>query len=79
MPILAPLGKFSGVGGALVVTAFQTASGLVNLLTPTAAVVMGALALGHVSYDQWFRYVWRLMLYFLVLVLLFLTVGAWLG
>ncbi len=79
VPILAPLGKFSGVGGALVVTAFQTASGLVNLLTPTAAVVMGALALGHVSYDQWFRYVWRLMLYFLVLVLLFLTVGAWLG
>lgn len=34
-------------------TAFQSASGLVNIITPTAAVVMGALALGHVPYDRW--------------------------
>jgi uncharacterized ion transporter superfamily protein YfcC len=76
IPILAPLGGFSGVGGALVVTAFQAASGLVNLITPTAAVVMGALALGHVGYDQWFRYVWKLLAYFLVMILLFLTAGV---
>jgi uncharacterized ion transporter superfamily protein YfcC len=78
VPILAPLGKFAGVGGALVVTAFQAASGLVNILTPTAAVVMGALALGHVSYDRWFRYVWKLILCFLLLALAFLAIGAWL-
>mgnify|MGYP000450086018 CR=1 FL=1 len=53
IPIVAPLGKFAGVGGDLVVTAFQSASGLVNIITPTAAVVMGALALGHVPYDRW--------------------------
>lgn len=76
IPILAPLGKFAGVGGDLVVTAFQAASGLVNILTPTAAVVMGALALGHVGYDRWFRYVWKLMLYFLLLTVAFLAFGA---
>ena len=79
IPIIAPLGKFAGVGGDLVVTAFQSASGLVNVITPTAAVVMGALALGHVPYDRWLKYVWKLLAYFLALTILFLVLGALLG
>lgn len=79
IPILAPLGKFAGVSGSLVVTAFQAASGLVNIITPTAAVVMGALALGHVGYDRWFRYVWKLIVYFLLLTAAFLILGTWMG
>lgn len=79
VPIIAPLGRFAGVGGDLVVTAFQSASGLVNLITPTAAVVMGALALGHVPYDRWIKYVWKLIAYFLLLTLGFLLLGVWLG
>ncbi|MDD3346534.1 YfcC family protein [Oscillibacter sp.] len=79
VPIMAPLGKFAGVGGDLVVTAFQSASGLVNIITPTAAVVMGALALGHVPYDRWVKYVWKLILYFLVLTMAFLVAGVLLG
>lgn len=34
MPILAPLADFAGVSRAMVVTAFQSASGVVNLITP---------------------------------------------
>ena len=79
VPVMAPLGRFAGVGGDLVVTAFQSASGLVNIITPTAAVVMGALALGHVPYDKWIRYVWKLILYFFLLTLVFLVVGVALG
>jgi uncharacterized ion transporter superfamily protein YfcC len=76
VPIMAPLGQFAGVGGDLVVTAFQSASGLVNLITPTAAVVMGALALGHVPYDRWVKYVWKLVLYFFLLTIVLLLIGA---
>ena len=79
IPIVAPLGRFAGVSGALVVTAFQSASGLVNIITPTAAVVMGALALGGVSYGAWVRYVWKLVVLFAVLTALFLAAGALLG
>ena len=79
VPVMAPLGKFAGVGGDLIVTAFQSASGLVNIITPTAAVVMGALALGHVPYDRWLKYVWKLIVYFLLLTILFLVIGAVLG
>jgi uncharacterized ion transporter superfamily protein YfcC len=55
MPILAPLADFAGVERAMVVTAFQSASGIVNLITPTSAVVMGGLALAKVRYDQYLR------------------------
>jgi len=79
VPVVAPLGRFAGVGGDLVVTAFQSASGLVNIITPTAAVVMGALALGHVPYDRWVKYVWKLVVYFLLLTIIFLTVGVLVG
>ena len=79
MPILAPLAKFAGVSGALVVTAFQSASGLVNLITPTAAVVMGALALGHVPYDRWLKFSWKLIAVFAALTILFLMAGVVLG
>ena len=79
IPIVAPLGRFAGVGGELVVTAFQSASGLVNIITPTAAVVMGALALGKVGYDQWFRFSWKLIVYFAALTVVFLAVGTVLG
>ena len=76
VPILAPLGEFAGIGGSLIVTAFQSASGLVNIVTPTAAVVMGGLALGDVPYDRWVRFVWKLVLIFFLLTVVFLAVSA---
>jgi len=65
-----------GVGGDVVVTAFQSACGLVNLVTPTAAVVMGALALGRIPYEKWLKFVWKLMLLFLLLTGLLLVLAA---
>ncbi len=41
MPIMAPLADFVGADRSLVVTSYQSASGLLNLVTPTSAVVMG--------------------------------------
>ena len=76
VPIMAPLGQFAGIGGELIVTAFQSASGLVNIVTPTAAVVMGGLALGDVPFDRWIRFVWKLILIFFALTIGFLAVSA---
>ena len=47
MPIMAPLASFAEVPAQLVVTAYQSANGLVNLVTPTSAVVMGGLAIAR--------------------------------
>ena len=76
MPIMAPLADFSGVGRELVITAFQSASGLINLITPTSAVVMGGLAIGRVPYDRWIRFSWKLLLLILLLSLALLAAGA---
>lgn len=76
IPIMAPLGQFADVSSALIITAFQSASGLVNLVTPTSAVVMGALVFGRIPYDKWLKYIWKLLLIFLVLTLLFLILGT---
>ena len=76
MPIMAPLGDFAGVSRAMVVTGFQSASGWVNLFTPTSAIVMGGLALGRVRYDQYLRFVAPLLAILLVLVCLFMLLGV---
>ena len=49
MPITAPLADFAGIGRELAVTAYQTAAGLMNRVTPTYGVVVSALAIGRVS------------------------------
>lgn len=76
MPILAPLADFADVSRAMVVTAFQSASGVINLITPTSAVVMGGLALAKVRYDQYLRFIAPLLLVLLVVCTGFIALGA---
>ena len=76
MPILAPLGDFASVSRDLVVTAYQSASGLVNLITPTSAVVIGGLAIGRVSFDRWLVFVWPLLLILTIFIMAALSVAT---
>jgi uncharacterized ion transporter superfamily protein YfcC len=76
MPILAPLAEFAGVSRSLVVTAFQSASGLVNLVTPTSAVIMGGLALSKVGYDKYLRFVWPFIAVVFVVICALLGIAA---
>ncbi len=78
IPLAVPMGNFAGVDSDLIITAFQSASGIINLITPTSAVVMGALAIARVPYDRWLKYVWKLVLLFIVLSVLFLIIGTFL-
>ncbi|QLY30552.1 YfcC family protein [Nocardia huaxiensis] len=79
MPIMAPLADFANVPRSLVVTAWQSASGWANLITPTTAVVTGGIALAKVRYDRYVRFVVPLMGILLVLTCAFVAAGAWLG
>jgi uncharacterized ion transporter superfamily protein YfcC len=74
MPIMAPLAGFAGVPEYLVVTAYQTGNGLINLITPTSAVVMGGLAIARIGYGTWLRFVWPMLLILAILSMLVLTV-----
>ncbi|EAR53952.1 putative membrane protein [Photobacterium sp. SKA34] len=76
MPIMAPLADFAGVGRDLVVTAYQSASGVVNLITPTSAVVMGGLAIARVPYIRWLKWVAPLLGLIILLTMIVLSIGA---
>jgi uncharacterized ion transporter superfamily protein YfcC len=77
MPIMAPLADFAGANRSLVVTAYQSAAGLLNLVTPTSAVVMGGLAIARVPYGKYLRFVWPLLVILSVLTVIVLAVGAY--
>jgi uncharacterized ion transporter superfamily protein YfcC len=76
MPITSPLAGFVGVSEALVVTAYQSASGIMNLFIPTSAVVMGGLAIARVPYGTYLRWVWPLLALLTGLVVVVLGITA---
>jgi uncharacterized ion transporter superfamily protein YfcC len=76
MPIMAPLADFLNVPASLVVTAYQSASGLMNLFIPTSAVVMGGLAIARVPYGAYLRWVWPLLAMLAGLTVVVLGLGA---
>jgi len=76
MPIMAPLADTAGVDRSLMVTAFQSASGLLNIVNPTFAVVMGGLALGRVRYDRWLRFALPLLIALFILYAIVLSIGT---
>jgi DNA-binding transcriptional LysR family regulator len=73
---MAPLALFAAVSGELVVTAYQFGSGLVALVTPTSAVVMGGLAIARVGYGTWLKFVWPLLAVLTVMCAVLLALGA---
>jgi uncharacterized ion transporter superfamily protein YfcC len=76
MPIMAPLAGFVDVPERLVVTAYQSANGLMNLFIPTSAVVMGGLAIARVPYGRYLRWVWPLLAMLAAVTVVVLVGGA---
>ena len=79
MPIMAPLASFANVPPELVVTAYQTGNGIVNLVTPTSAVVMGGLAIARVGYGTWLKFVWPLLVILAILCMAVMSIAVLLG
>jgi uncharacterized ion transporter superfamily protein YfcC len=76
MPILAPLADFANIDRHLIVTAFATSEGVINMIAPTVASVVGGLALAKVSYGVYLRRTWKLMLVFSAISIAVLIISA---
>jgi uncharacterized ion transporter superfamily protein YfcC len=79
MPILAPLADFADVNRSIAVTAYQSASGIINYITPTSAVVMGGLVLAKVRYDHYLKFALPFVGMVIVVVCAFLALGEAIG
>lgn len=76
MPILGPVSVFADVDPSTTVTAYQSASGWVNLVTPTSAVILSGLTLAKIGYNQYLRFVWPFLAITFVLISIFVGVSA---
>ena len=56
MPIFGPLTASLGFSPEVIVSIFSAGSGLVNYITPTSGVIMGALAIAKVDYTTWVKF-----------------------
>jgi uncharacterized ion transporter superfamily protein YfcC len=79
MPIMSPLATLTEVPQQTAVLAFQFGDGFSNMIVPTNALVVGALALGKVPYTVWFRFIGPLMLKILLLAAAFLVFSVHFG
>ncbi|MBW6186956.1 YfcC family protein, partial [Pseudomonas aeruginosa] len=78
MSIMAPLADFLDMPRSSVVLAMQTASGLVNLLTPTSGVIMAVLGIAKIGYGSWFRFVLPIFVIEFVVCILVIMVNVYL-
>ncbi|MDO4780972.1 MAG: YfcC family protein [Candidatus Saccharibacteria bacterium] len=69
MPVIAPVADLVGSSKDIIVVAFATASGLLNMMAPTIASLMGGLALAGVSYRAWLKRTAPIMAVFAVISL----------
>ena len=79
MPIMSPLATLTGVPQQTAVLAFQMGDGFTNMIVPTSALVMGALALGRVPYTAWLRFAGPLMLKIFALAAVFIVISIHFG
>ncbi len=66
MPIMTPLADIVGITRQTAVLAFQYGDGFSNQIIPTSAALMGVLGMGKIPYEAWFKYNWRLMVYWTI-------------
>ncbi|MBC6004647.1 putative basic amino acid antiporter YfcC [[Eubacterium] tenue] len=79
IPVLAPLSDLVGVSSQLIITAYQFGTGLINLITPTSGVLMGALAFAKIPWSKWVRFLAPLFGIMIIVCIMFLTIGLYIG
>ena len=71
-----PLSDLLGVTRQTCILSFNFGDGFCNYILPTSTALMGILGAANVPYDRWVKYVWKLVLYFFLLTIVLLLIGA---
>lgn len=75
MPTFGALAHSIGLSPEVMITIFCAASGIVNLITPTSAVVMGGTALSKIEYPTWVKFVTTLVVVLTIVCAIILSVA----
>lgn len=72
MPVMAPFSDVIGISRQTTVMAFQFGDGFTNMITPTSAVLIGALGIARIPYEVWVKWFAKILLLFVLLGFLLL-------
>ncbi|GGE31718.1 C4-dicarboxylate ABC transporter [Pullulanibacillus camelliae] len=67
MPLMTPLADLIHVTRQTAVLAFQMGDGFTNMILPTSSALMGSLAVSGIPYQKWVKFIWPLMVMWLVI------------
>lgn len=79
MPFMAPLADVLGVSRQTAVLAFQYGDAFTNVIAPTSGEIMAALAICHVPYSKWFKFMWKLWIMWAILAAILLIIATAIG
>ena len=79
---MAPLSDVLGITRQTAILAYQYGDSFTNLMNPTSAAFMGALALAQVSFKKWMKFITPLFAVYLIPIvvsLVWATATGWMG
>jgi uncharacterized ion transporter superfamily protein YfcC len=79
MPIMAPFSDLINIPRQAMVMAFQFGDGFTNMITPASGVLIGCLGMARIPYEKWFKWIWKIILLFIILGFLLLIPTVYMG
>ncbi len=79
MPFMAPLADLLGLTRQVAVLAFQLGDAFTNVITPTSGSLMAALAICHIPYKSWIKFMLPLWGMWCIVACAFLIYAATIG
>ncbi|WP_145379717.1 YfcC family protein [Staphylococcus cohnii] len=79
MPLMVPISDLLHINRQVTVLAFQYGDSISNVLFPTSAILMGALAVGKISYTQWLKFAWKLILVWVIICCIGMSIALIIG
>lgn len=79
LPIMLPLGEVLGLTNQITILAFQIGDGVTNLFNPTLGGMIAMLAMCRIPLDKWLRFIFPLAGLILLISILFLEIGIFIG
>jgi uncharacterized ion transporter superfamily protein YfcC len=79
MPILAPLSDLIGISRQVCVLAYQYGAVMTDLIYPTQGALMAIIAIAGISFDKWFKFIFKFVLSILVVGAIAIVVAVYIG
>lgn len=79
MPLMVPISDLLDINRQLTVLAFQYGDSISNVMFPTSAILMGALAVAKISYVQWLKFAWKLILLWVIICAIAMSIALLVG